>query len=373
MKNKIINTIWYITFILMMAYQMFYRYAPVKDALKQFNPYCLAVLGIIVIFKVKNYDAKSLLGMSIIGLFILWNFNIVHSVVSIQVYLLAVSFCDIDFKEFVWVEFIFMTLFFIIVMYLCLSGEISDYIIYRGDVARHSFGFQHPNGFGGYIVAMCCSYIFLRYKTLRAWDLLVPSISAYLVYYFADSRTAYISLILFVLGLILIKVFKDKDPKFIRVLIPFTPIVCCLAIYILVLNYGKYDFINTINTILSRRVSYGYQFYSAYGVHLLGGSISAVQKQGGILDSAYLYIMIRYGLLVLAGFLATGYFSLRYLLTDQSYLMPVMVLIMVIYFIYGVTETTMFQFWFNPYLMYFGTFAAKKSLGHTDYQEDLVD
>ena len=96
---------------------------------------------------------------------------------------------------------------------------------------RSSMGFSHPNVFGAFILSISAEYLYLREKKLNIFDIALIGILAFLVGYYADSRTPQLSIILILIFSIIIKNINLDKIK-IGKLIPNMFFICAILSFI---------------------------------------------------------------------------------------------------------------------------------------------
>lgn len=210
----------------------------------------------------------------------------------------------------IFMSLITLTLFFV--------GILPDIISYRTDFSieiRHSFGFNHNS-----ILPLIFCYIFIYYvaiyqNKIRTIHIIIFLSIGIFLYMVCKSRNALISLIaLSVICFLLNNNFlRNKFHKIITFLSQWSLLICIIfSIIPGFLRYKKiymplwyrFDSIFTNRSLLSASAiqNYGIKLinnmsYSEYSG--LTVSVDSYIHRGLVLDSGYLYILIRYGILIL--------------------------------------------------------------------------
>ena len=221
---------------------------------------------------------------------------------------------DIFFKISIF-EIITLSLF---VLVLCFANVVPDIISYRTDfsvVARHSLGFGHSTVLPLIIFYLTAYYVMLNKEKCNYAILLAFALLSCFVYVYCDSRNGFLSTILLVISAYMLKnkIIKRYASTIIRFLAKHIAFICIT--FSVIPSYLRAKDILTplwymYDEIFTNRSLLGASAINKYGIHLLNhmtySEYSSVVVlvdshvwHGIVLDSAYLYVLIRYGILVL--------------------------------------------------------------------------
>ena len=215
-----------------------------------------------------------------------------------------------------------LLLFFIfITIALYLGGVFTDVLSKRTDTStliRHSLGFAHSNILPLAVFYMTCFYLFFRRKEAKWYCVLSFLFVNTVLFFVCGSRNALICSIL--LSLLF---YVDKLLSFIRLrknmLIKTTLIFACIIAFAIIPSYLRTKSDNNWiydvhDKIFTNRSMLGATAIDAFGIHLLNSidsytyyntsiTIDGYTRVGVVLDNGYLFILIRYGIIVLIFFL----------------------------------------------------------------------
>ena len=265
---------------------------------------------------------------------------------------------NIDFDTIAKIAYysqLFMSLF---IFYMFYSGVISEFLVYRNSVLRHSLGFSHPNQLGirVFLIVVCRCYI--RRNKFNIIDWIVIILSAIFVHRVADSKTSLIALLLLAI-VTLFNIIMKKAGGNLRPLastmIVITALCSVVSVFMCSIQVRKYPLLSSINRFMSGRFSCCNRVLNYYGIKLFGQNVELIIDKSIIgkyyhfwLDNAYMALLIRYGPIVLAIFVVLYLSTMIILRNMNEYLL---VEIFCIYAIYGIMENSLFSFSRNMFLL----------------------
>lgn len=246
-----------------------------------------------------------------------------------------------------------------------LSGKIENLIYHRDGQIRIAFGTGYPTIFASQILFLYLCYIYCRRKNLRKPDYFLGLAAAAFVYGFCKARMSAGCLILFVVGLGVIRLYQNRRKKgktlekVVRssgTLSIYAPVICALLVLNSCIFYQSGSSVwSKVDQLFSNRLSLGQEGLRLYGITAWGtnfpqygngGTTEAAQNYFYI-DSAYLSYLLRYGFFVLL--LVTG---ILMLLNFRAYEKKEYVLlwILMIIAVHGIVEDRMLAIVTNPFL-----------------------
>ncbi len=251
---------------------------------------------------------------------------------------------------------------YIIITLLCaFSGIINNSLYYRGNgMVRYSLGFPHPNQVGFRIFIVVSSIIWLREGRLRIYDYAFILITILLTWYVINSRTSCFCIILITFVSLFSQKYRDSKYASKKNLL-FILIAGGLLINLLLLFgtifYNGEGLLSIANKLLSQRLLYGHQAFEEFGTSLLGQQIYVTASERMIaglgeeiiIDSAYINILMRSGIIVLILFLF-GYETCLFRLVKENDYLTFM--IMFILSVYGSIELMIYLPMWNIFLIF---------------------
>jgi len=328
------------------------------------------VLGLVftqIVF-FQHYSFRELVILIVIsGPIILGTLNSGNNVM-LSTWLLIISAKYIDFDDAMKLTYYVLLFFVPLVIYLYFAGIIDEKTAYRGMVVRHSLGFNHPNWLGIRVFQLVLSRAYLRRNKLNLVDYILDIIAIYFVYKVPNSQTAYILLVIFLIMKALYDIadlFQGGRLAFIKFLIGCAAFANVFSIFMSVIDIRKYYFFKRVDKLLSLRFSWCHRTMKAFGVSLFGKYIELYGRRMNTLyrkfymDTAYVAILLRYGIIVFILFSVLYIVTMRYLLKTRNYFL---IMILCLYAIYGIMENTFFSMTQNIFLLALAAPIFNKSL-----------
>lgn len=264
---------------------------------------------------------------------------------------------DINFKRILKVTLYTLIGVFIytVISYFC--GLIVDVIVYRGEEARHSFGWTSPNQLMIVIFEIICIYLYLRKDKLKWFDFVIPLVVLGISYYFTESRMCLLATIILLILYALVR-YTNIHKLFnkVKVLFYAVPIVLTCLILGLTIAYKYYD-LTKVDQYLTGRLLFGSKAIDDYGIQPFGKEIvfTGQRAEGeqpelsyNYVDSSYLKILINYGPFILIGVLVFLILLTRYAFNKKDYYLLVTILVIELYCF---MDSFLFCIEFNPFLL----------------------
>ena len=182
-----------------------------------------------------------------------------------------------------------------------------------------------------------CLYLFQQNK-LKYKQLFTISVIGIIMYKYTGSRTGLLMLIGLVFLLIILRKPKIFHNRIINKLCIFSPLISlCISLFMTIL-YGNNSAVNILNMMMQGRIYQNNLFFNSYGIKLFGQHIfeSMDANNYQVLDCAYMDMLICYGLLFTIIWILGSIVVIKYLYVNERY---IEVAIMVVYSIYGISET----------------------------------
>lgn len=181
----------------------------------------------------------------------------------------------------------------IVTTILAFTNVIDMNVMSRGMIQRNSFGFSHPNGFGGEILTIIVCYVTLKWKKIKNIELMMITILGLVLLQEADCRMASIVLGAYVLCIWMIKnIYKFKvnvnAVKNIVMLIFF--MILAVTIYAVVWYSYQNKTLRLVDSILSYRFDAMHSIYKSQGIRLFGQKI--LNEAAIRVDNSYARVML---------------------------------------------------------------------------------
>lgn len=346
--------------------------------INDFMSYIVLVLLGLQIFILQEYTARELIGLFLISLpMVIGTINSGHNILmSTWLFVLASKYIDLD--KVVAIHYYVLVIMIAILLLLFYFGMVEDVIIYRGSIARHSFGFSHPNFLGMRIFQLTLARVYLRRKNISIIDYLFVALAVWFVYKYPNCKTAYYALIVFLLFLIIYKVIgvieKGREVLLIAMGI-VAALVNVLSIVLSIINVKSNLVLSRIDKVMSYRFSLCHNVFRKYGLSLLGQNIELVGYVRGVIarkyymDVAYTTLLERYGIVVYILFSIAYLMSIYWAYRSSK---DILLIVLCMYSIYGIMEPNYFSLSYNIFLISLSYPLYKKSYVKDSYLKTVI-
>ena len=267
----------------------------------------LAVTLIVKIILTK-YSHKQIILIIIFGLISCYVTYVLNNYMFVINFLAIVGIKGINIKNVVKIDIIVKLLFLLI----HTSVYFYDYINHYDKVAstfvytqaygiRQGFYFSHPNTVSGIVIWLAIDIIYASKNKKLAY--IISTFIILFYYYFTVSRTALGVYIIFSILMFINhkenEIFNKKTNFILKYLIDIFAALSILLILIPKL-INNTEIIDTINTLLSKRLYYSEWAVNLYGINILPNADTSILDKNLIVDNFYIRCLISYGILVYA-------------------------------------------------------------------------
>lgn len=229
----------------------------------------------------------------------------------------------------------------------------SVYVLRDSGIARNSFGFSHPNTFGAFIMILVIEWIYLRFKNLNYFEILLFLGIVYFLKVKVDPRSSIIAIVIAIILFIIFRLSGEEILKFrlSRILVSCISPLMALLSYFAVINYGGHNpLVEIFDKALSGRIMLINDYFVRYKTNLIGQKVQMFDSSNtgstyaGFIDNTYMAVLLRYGILFLVLFCFL-YIILSYKMSKQYKFSTIMLIITLS--IFGLMESTLIYPAFN--------------------------
>lgn len=326
----------------------------------------MIVLTLIRVGYSQKYSFEETILVFVIGIIFLsaWYRNDYLELLDILIVILGAK--GISFKRLLKVYFIVSSVLLLYTIGSSLLGHVENWIYYEeGRRARNSFGIVYPTDFSAHIFYILISYVYLRKGKLKYFELGFLFLAGFFVYWFCDARLNTICITGMAVVFLFYKICEQKqysnkffiEREFLSGCLALSTLICCIVMIGLSLAYSHDNVWSVwMDGVLNRRLQFGKKGIDIYGFSLWGKYIPQRGMGGNrgkvefyfFLDSSYLGIALKYGLMVLGVilliWLCIGLKAKR----DQDI---VLLLILAIISVQCMVEHHMIEIAYNPFFM----------------------
>jgi hypothetical protein len=228
---------------------------------------------------------------------------------------------------------------------------------------RNALGFIHPNGLGSVLLQISVLYVYIRDARIRVSGYIVLCILLGICYAVVNSQTNVLLISLLLIGCIYFN-FVDRKVTRLEKIKKWIPRVMCLAIMIVsivcilfsagVISLPGFESIDSDGTLMSR-MQQMQMYYDFYGITWFGQPLVSEMYQQKkyylfTLDNGYTYLILRYGLISYITYICSSFIIMKNAISGKNHLI---ILIMMLYAIVGLSETSMLKWEYNFTLFFF--------------------
>lgn len=352
-KQQIVAILFYIAYFFILLSDMFVKVKSISNFLSYFDYFSILILIFVFIMQSKKYSYKSLIfTVFLIGISI-WSSIISKDKTILKLVLLLINFKDIDFDKFIKKDFIFKSILIIAVIILYYLGMTNNVMVYREGIFRNAFGFSHPNLFAAYLMILCFDLFYINRNKSFKIPIIFSILISFFIYKYVDSRTTLIIILLAIFLIVTRKIIIEKvcNNKIISFIFKN---LFLIFLIVSIFSAYKYDASNemwsAVNKIFSGRLRLNYYFLSNYNINLFGNNV--ITNEYLILDNSYINVLLRFGISTLFFLDLLFRRAVSKSIEDKN---SVLLIIFILLFIYGVSESYLYKVSRNAFLLYFST------------------
>lgn len=279
-----------------------------------------------------------------------------RSTTVFTMFLFMMSSRNVNPKVINKIFFVISSVLLIAIVLASLKGIIPNFVYYRDGLSRASLGIIYPTDFASHVFYLMCSYAFLRKDKFGLKDVIFIGAVSYWVYSKTNARLNFVCSILLILGMLFVRFNKKNLVKKFTWLSP--ALGATIMIYLTYIYSPANSLTETLNKLLSGRLSIVNELMGEYGFKLFGSNV-AQNGLGGptglnfnnlltkyiFIDSTYLRLLMMYGIITLI--LVLVFLTVMLKKIDEKYLLVILLVI----FISGAIENHLLELAYNPFLI----------------------
>lgn len=207
--------------------------------------------------------------------------------------------------------------------------------------------------------ALACLYMLKFRKGLTYKQIVGIFVASYFMFVYVGSRTGFISMIFLIVMILLLKNKYIKRMFLFKYGCLFSPLICMLFSVFSGLKYGKFEIFTVLDMMLQGRIAQNNAYLNRYDIKLFGQHIYEGSNTGDFwnLDSAYLDMLICEGLIFALLWIVVSFAVIKYMYNRNR---MIEVAILVMYAIYGISETFLPNCFLNMSLFLYGEYLYSK-------------
>lgn len=249
-------------------------------------------------------------------------------------------------------------------------GVIGERTMLRGNYRRFSLGFAHPNQLGLRIFQLILCNCYVHKDKLSIWNYCYTIFAIIFTIIVPNSQTAYISMIVFLIFLLIYKCIEKQKQIFIKLytvaLLIGAILLNVLSIIFSYIDVNRNTILSQLDKWMSGRFSWGHKVWQIYGTSFFGQKIYVYEEEVRLiglisrlwLDNAYLSILLKYGIPIFLVFSSSYIFLVRRMIVQKNH---ILVIIFFLYALYGTMETGLYMVTHNIFLISFADLLYQKT------------
>lgn len=292
-------TLCFISYFLGDLVQTEYDFSTISDLLKYGSYLLFAITAIHGSRRKREFVAVVLL--MLIGLVVMVYCDVYYFCI---LFVMAFGITQIEERSIWQYSFWLLVGLLTVTFLLCLFGVLDNISTprYVGDpVDRFALGFSHSNVPPLILFYLSCYWIMIHKGDIRIRQYVVMAVLHLVTYQICMSRNVIILSSVLLLGSLLIKKirFGPYITRLVSAVTSVIPLFFVVFSTIATVKLNQYAIFQTVDRLLSSRISAAFRKMERLGLHLITSfDTDTFFSDGVVVDSAYSFMVIRYGLLV---------------------------------------------------------------------------
>lgn len=213
---------------------------------------------------------------------------------------------------------------------------------------RCNFLFSHPNNYAVQVVFTVLAYLYVKRKVLPYWMTnVILSVTAVFLYVFPNSKTAVVTVLVYMGCRFLVRYARILWKPFIRVILPATAVIVVIFVFLFYTGHASV-ISNYIADTFEARFSGAATAFRMYNVNLFGqeleelGETVYVNGEWSIfwLDLAYIRILFTFGIVGTVVFFVPLFKAVGRYIREKNY---IILSLLAVAIVYGISEWTAFS------------------------------
>lgn len=329
-----------------------------------------------------KYTFKNIVIMGLLGVasIIIYRASSYIDLIYLVIFIIAAK--NVDFKKIVQIFLYVKIIITILAMIACKLGLIEHIVYFRDGKYRYSFGSVYATDFAAGIFFSIVAYCYIKFEKLKIGDVIIFIGLGCFTDYYCDARVDSISIFMvaiicsyFIIRNKIINKDSLKINKIIRILLIIAvPISSISSIFITKAYSPSNKLMVNLNKLLSDRLNLGKIGIDKYGFKLFGQSIRMVGNGGTnvkptdyfFIDSSYLFIVLRYGIVILVFICILYMFFINKALKEGNIILPIIITFIAIN---SIVAHHFMDIAYNPFML---IFFAINNIGINSQKNNLI-
>ncbi|USG06537.1 hypothetical protein [Latilactobacillus sakei] len=357
--NILHNTLWHVSII--------------ESNLNILKWICLAILVVKECINIRiDYSMISVLLVSISAVIITYTTKDISILITAA---FIIESRNVNFKDILKVYTLVTVVILIVTMYASKHGILeTQYFLKSNGTPRYGLGFIYTTYSSQWLFFISAAWISIRTKKITLLELLI--ILGANIYLYTQTITInplLCSLILIFLVIILKLDDKFIENKFIKFLGDNTFIIWAIVIILLTALYNRFGILKVVDKLVSNRLRLGNSGLTEYGISFFGqdivlsgstfGLLEVLQTKYNYIDSAYVQIIVKYGLILLL-YITLGFRNVqKKLRVEKNYYLYI---VLVVVSLQAILDPQLIILYYNPFILLLGSLLIKQEVNTND-------
>lgn len=327
----------------------------------------LTVIGVVLVLlhlmMAKNISKKEIAAMLVVTFVFMMSHYVSGYDFLVDLLILILGAYRVNFRNILKTYIAVWSVLLVVTIIGAMTGLAENLVYYQGERIRIALGICYPTDLAAYVAFLMFAYVCVRNEHISKLEMVIMLILAIGVFYITDARTDFAVMLLLLACVFIIVNFPEKsinllEAKWLKTVLIFFPIFMCLLIWMLTSFYND----NSVNLVrlnesfLSNRLLLGKQGIDDYGISFFGNYVIEVGYGGRtdwpgmyyFLDSSFISIGIKYGIVFLALMIFMMVKHIIRLQKEKEYIWEIVIIILILQCF---MEHHFIQYWYNPFLM----------------------
>lgn len=219
----------------------------------------------------------------------------------------------------------------------------------------NTYGFCHRNVLAANVTVLCLAWFYLRYKSLKVWDVIVWTAIAFITFRYAASRTGMIIILLIIFGMYIVRKKRSwllNFPSFRRIFLLGFVLMIGVSVLGTIFYSDQSALWKLIDSVFTKRFQYANYCLKEFGLSLFGQAlpfVSSIEAQTSetsklILDNSYMRALLYYGIIPGGMFLAIYFQALNLSLKKKNEKLALSLFILAFF---GISERYMLDVYYQ--------------------------
>lgn len=299
-------------------------------------------------------------------------FAITYNSKDISIVILAAFIIEarnIEFSKIAEVSILINICILIVTIYASQHGLLENRIFAKNDgTPRYGLGFMYTTYPSQLLFFSTAAWVSIRNKSIKIWELLALLLAN--IYIYSETKTAN-PLICVVLLLILVFFAKiDKNfynNSFVKFMGNNIFFICAAIIFSATILYSNVAWLKEVDQLVSNRLRLGNTGLTEYGISIFGknvvlsgseyGLLTVLQTKYNYIDSSYIQIAVKYGIIVIA-YLLIGFRQVQKKLLSNNDIYSYISCIAVA--CQAMLDPQLIMLQYNPFILLLGVLIVRK-------------